>query len=183
MQAVIYIVDTLLWLLTLAFLLRLMFQLVRADFRDPMADAIVRITNWLVLPLRKVLPPIGKVDTATVVAVLLVACLRSFVLLALQGGHITDWPLFVRMTLIDLVRLVLNVYLFAMLLVCIDQLRVARRLRTRGPAPRTAMRTDLETSAKGYSTHWTDRFLSAVGVHHHRRSAGANTLNIGAVHA
>ena len=116
MQAVIYIVDTLLWLLTLAFLLRLMFQLVRADFRDPMADAIVRITNWLVSPLRKVLPPIGKVDTATVVAVLLVACLRSFVILALQGGQISDWLLFLRITLIDLVRLVLNVYLFAMLL-------------------------------------------------------------------
>jgi YggT family protein len=116
MQAVIYIVDTLLWLLTLAFLLRLMFQLVRADFRDPMADAIVRITNWLVMPLRKVLPPIKKVDTATVIAVLLVACLRSFAVIALSGGQITDVELFLRTTLIDLVRLVLNVYLFALLL-------------------------------------------------------------------
>jgi YggT family protein len=116
MQAIIYIVDTLLWLLALAFLLRLMFQLVRADFRDPMADAIVRMTNWLVMPLRKVLPPIKKVDTATVVAVLLVACLRSFVVIALSGGQITDVELFLRITLIDLVRLVLNVYLFALLL-------------------------------------------------------------------
>jgi hypothetical protein len=55
MEAIRYIVDTLLWLLTLAFLLRLLFQLVRADFRDPMADALVRVTNWLVLPLRRVL--------------------------------------------------------------------------------------------------------------------------------
>jgi YggT family protein len=106
----------LLWLLTLAFMLRLMFQLVRADFRDPMADAIVRITNWLVMPLRRVLPPIGKVDTATVVAVLLVACLRSFVVIALSGLQINDVQLFLRITLIDMVRLVLNIYLFAMLL-------------------------------------------------------------------
>jgi len=69
MEAIRYIVDMLLWLLLLAFVLRLMFQLVRADFRDPMADAIVRVTNWLILPLRKVLPPIGKIDTATVIAV------------------------------------------------------------------------------------------------------------------
>jgi YggT family protein len=116
MQAVIYIVDTLLWLLTLAFLLRLLFQLVRADFRDPMADAIVRITNWLILPLRKLLPPIGKVDTATVFAVLLIACLRSFVIIALSGQQIGDIELFLRITLVDLVRLVLNVYLFALLL-------------------------------------------------------------------
>jgi YggT family protein len=116
MEAIRYIVDTLLWLLTLAFMLRLMFQLVRADFRDPMADAIVRITNWLVMPLRRLLPPIRKVDTATVVAVLLMACLRSFVIIELSGLQITDVELFLRITLVDLVRLVLNIYLFAMLL-------------------------------------------------------------------
>jgi YggT family protein len=116
MEAIRYIVDTLLWLLTLAFMLRLMFQLVRADFRDPMADAIVRITNWLVMPLRRLLPSIRKVDTATVVAVLLMACLRSFVVIELSGLQITDVELFLRITLVDLVRLVLNIYLFAMLL-------------------------------------------------------------------
>ena len=67
MEAIRFIVDMLLWLLTLAFMLRFLFQLVRADFRDPMADAIVRVTNWLILPLRRVLPPVGKIDTATVV--------------------------------------------------------------------------------------------------------------------
>jgi YggT family protein len=116
MEAIRYIVDTLLWLLTLAFMLRLMFQLVRADFRDPMADAIVRITNWLVMPLRRILPPIRKIDTATVVAVLLMASLRSFVVIELSGLQITDVELFLRITLVDLVRLVLNIYLFAMLL-------------------------------------------------------------------
>ena len=116
MDAIKYIVDTLLWLLTLAFLLRFMFQLVRADFRDPMADAIVRITKWLVHPLRRVLPPIAKIDTATVVALLLVACLRTLVVMALSGLEISNLELFLRITLLDLVRLVLNVYLFAMLL-------------------------------------------------------------------
>ncbi len=116
MEAIRYIVDTLLWLLTLAFMLRLMFQLVRADFRDPMADAIVRITNWLVMPLRRLLPPIRKVDTATVVAVLLMACLRSFVVIRLSGLQITDVELFLRITLVELVRMILNIYLFAMLL-------------------------------------------------------------------
>ena len=84
MEALRYIVDTLLWLLTLAFVLRLLFQLVRADFRDPMADAIVRVTNWLILPLRRVLPPMGKVDTATVVAVLAVAAARTATAARLQ---------------------------------------------------------------------------------------------------
>lgn len=116
MDAIRYIVDTLLWLLTLAFLLRLLFQWVRANFRDPMADAIVRLTNWLILPLRRVLPPIGKIDTATVVAVLAVASLRTFAVLALAGEGVGDVLLFLRITLVDLAEMVLKIYLFAMLL-------------------------------------------------------------------
>ena len=115
MEAIRYIVDTLLWLLTLAFLLRLLFQWVRANFRDPMADAIVRMTNWLILPLRRVLPPIGKIDTATVVAVLAVTSLRTFAGLALAGAGV-DVILFLRITLVDLAEMVLKIYLFAMLL-------------------------------------------------------------------
>ena len=116
MDAIRYIVDTLLWPLTLAFLLRLLFQLVRANFRDPMADAIVRMTNWLILPLRRVLPPIGKLDTATVVAVLAVASIRSFAALSLAGAGVGDAGQFLRLTAVDLAELVLRVYLFALLL-------------------------------------------------------------------
>jgi YggT family protein len=116
MDAIRYIVDTLLWLLTLAFVLRLLFQWVRADFRDPMADAIVRVTNWLIMPLRKVLPPAGKVDTATVVAVIAVALLRTFVAIALGGGGFGNVVLLLQLTALDLAGLVLRIYLFALLL-------------------------------------------------------------------
>ena len=116
MDAIRYIVDTLLWLLTLAFVLRLLFQWVRADFRDPIADAIVRATNWLIMPLRRLLPPIGKVDTATVIAVVAVASVRTIAALGLAGEAIGDLALFLRITIVDLAGLVLLVYLFALLL-------------------------------------------------------------------
>jgi YggT family protein len=116
MEAIKYIVDTLLWLLTLAFVLRLLFQLARANFRDPMADAIVRVTNWLILPLRRLLPPIGKIDTATVVAVIVIASVRTGASLMLAGEGLSDVGLFLRITALDLAGLVLRIYLFAMLL-------------------------------------------------------------------
>ncbi|MFO1468008.1 MAG: YggT family protein [Steroidobacteraceae bacterium] len=115
MDAIRYVADILSWLLLLAFVLRLLFQLVRADFRDPLADAVVRITNWLILPLRRVLPPIRKVDTATVVAVLLIALGRTALLLLLQGYGSLPWLVGLRMTLVDLVALILKIYLFALL--------------------------------------------------------------------
>jgi YggT family protein len=116
MDAIRYIVDTLLWLLTLAFVLRLLFQWVRADFRDPMADAIVHITNWLIMPLRKVLPPIGKIDTATVIAVLAIASLRTLTDFLLIGVGVGDVEAFLLTTVLELARMVLRIYLFAMLL-------------------------------------------------------------------
>jgi YggT family protein len=116
LDAIRYIVDTLFWLLLLAFVLRFLFQLARADFRDPMADAIVRVTNWLILPLRRVLPPIGKIDTATAIAVLLVACARTAATFALSGYGFDDPLAFARVTAVELIGMVLKVYLFAMLL-------------------------------------------------------------------
>lgn len=116
MEAIRFIIDTLLWLLTLAFVLRLLFQLVRADFRDPMADAIVRVTNWLILPLRRVLPPLGKIDTATVLAVLLAAAARTSATLALAGIGVLDPLVFARVMAVDLADMILRVYLFAFLL-------------------------------------------------------------------
>jgi len=114
-EALIYIVDTLLWLLMLAFALRLLFQWVRADFRDPFADAVVRVTNWLILPLRRVLPPIRRIDTATVVALLAAATVHAAALLALGAGVI-DLPLLAVITLKSLVDMLLRIYLFALLL-------------------------------------------------------------------
>jgi YggT family protein len=118
MEAIRYIVDMLLWLLLLAFVLRFIFQLVRADFRDPMADAIVRVTNWLILPLRRILPPISKLDTATLVAVLLIASLYSVIMMLLNGITLGsgDLLVFLRLLLITLLGMILRIYLFALLL-------------------------------------------------------------------
>ena len=90
MSAIIYIVDTLLWLALFVVLVRLLLQWTRADFRNPLCQAVVRLTNPLILPLRRVLPPIGKIDTASVVAVLLVATVKIASLFALNDiGMVT----------------------------------------------------------------------------------------------
>jgi YggT family protein len=93
MNALLFIVQTLLSLTVFVFLLRLLLQWSRADFRNQIAQAVVRLTNPLILPLRRVLPPIGKIDTASVVAVILIATLEEVILDALTaGGFFGDWP-------------------------------------------------------------------------------------------
>jgi YggT family protein len=86
MDALIFVVDSVLTFAVYAFLLRVLLQLARADFRNPLAQAILTLTNWLVLPLRRLLPPIGRVDTASVVALLVVQLVAALILFRLQTG-------------------------------------------------------------------------------------------------
>jgi YggT family protein len=76
MNALIYIVTTLTSLYLGVLLLRPLMQVVRVNFRNPFAEAVVRLTNPLVMPLRRVLRPIGKVDTASVAAIVLFALFK-----------------------------------------------------------------------------------------------------------
>lgn len=86
MDALTFIVDSVLSLAVYAFLLRFLLPLVRADFRNPLSQAILSLTNWLVLPLRRILPPMGRVDSASLVALLAVQLGKTMIMFRLLAG-------------------------------------------------------------------------------------------------
>ena len=86
MRELSFLIDTVLSLVVGAFLLRLLFQLVRTDFRNPLVQAVVRITNPLVMPLRRVLPPVGRLDSASLVALLLAQLVRTALVMLVDFG-------------------------------------------------------------------------------------------------
>jgi YggT family protein len=83
-----FLVDSLLTFLVYAFLLRVLLQLARADFRNPLAQAVLALTNWLVMPLRRLLPPVGRFDTASFIALLAVQLTATLILFRLRTGVI-----------------------------------------------------------------------------------------------
>jgi YggT family protein len=115
MNAIIYVVDTLLSLALFVVLARLLLQWTRADFRNPLCQAIVRLTNPLILPLRRILPPIGKVDTASVVAVLIVATVDVAIISALRGGSFPTPFFWVQLVALEIARTLLWTYFYALL--------------------------------------------------------------------
>lgn len=116
MSALIFIVDTLLSLVLFVFLARLLLQWARADFRNPIAQAVVRLTNPVILPLRRILPPIRKIDTASVVAVVLVAIIKVAIIFALTGFGTPAIELWVRAVAVELAQALLRTYFYAILL-------------------------------------------------------------------
>ena len=65
--ALIFIITTLSQLYLLVMLLRFWMPWLRADFRNPIAQGILRLTSPLVIPVRRLVPPMGRLDTATVI--------------------------------------------------------------------------------------------------------------------
>jgi len=83
-QAVLFVLDALVGFLTLALLLRFYMQAFRVSFGNQIGAFIVQLTNWLVKPLRKVLPSVFGLDLATLLPAYL---LQIILLLALFAGR------------------------------------------------------------------------------------------------
>lgn len=110
MDAVYFLANSVLTFVVYAFLLRLLLQLARADFRNPLSQAIIALTSWLVVPLRRVLPPIGRLDTASVVALLLVQFVAIALLSKLHYGALLPFGAMAIWTLRELALGVILLY-------------------------------------------------------------------------
>jgi YggT family protein len=118
MESIRFIIGTLLQvLLVTVFLLRVLLPLARAETRNQLSQAVIRMTNPLVLPLRKVLPPIGKVDTASIVALIIVQA-AAVALMWLLGSYpwIFTPAQFASVVFLTLIRTIINFYIFALFL-------------------------------------------------------------------
>jgi YggT family protein len=115
-DALTFIFRTLLDLYVITFVLRLIMQWVRADFQNPLTQFVLRVTNPLVIPARRLIPPAGQLDTATLVVVLLLELLMTVVMinLACLGSAGIGQILFI--TVLRVVYLTSRIYLFIILI-------------------------------------------------------------------
>lgn len=110
-DALIYLVDSLLTIYLYLLILRFAMQLTRADFRNQIAHFVVVVTNPVIMPLRRVLPPLGKVDTASVLAIIAIAAANIALKSLIADGHVLDPFRFAWLLLYVLVYSFLTFYL------------------------------------------------------------------------
>ena len=66
-EAVVFLLETFLGLFALALLLRFYLQLLRAPVRNPLSTFLAALTNWLVVPARRVIPGLFRIDLSSLV--------------------------------------------------------------------------------------------------------------------
>ncbi len=84
-NAGVYLVDFVVGLYMLVVLLRLWFQLVRADFHNPVSQTIVMLTNPPLLWLRKLIPGLWGIDWAAVVLLFGLGLAKQYLVYAMLG--------------------------------------------------------------------------------------------------
>ena len=119
-QALLLIVNSVVGFFSILLIARFFMQMRRVPFNTPAAAFVLKLTNWLVLPLRKVIPPVLGRDSASLVGTYLLQIVALAVALFLQSRVMPLTPgetlvLLLVQGLLSVLRLC--VYLFIGLLI------------------------------------------------------------------
>ena len=86
-DAPIFLLETFSRLYLLILLLRFWLPVLRANFRNPVAQGVMRYTSPLVTPVRRYVPSVGRLDTATVLIAFLIQFAVLLLIVAISGGR------------------------------------------------------------------------------------------------
>lgn len=115
-QAAHFLLMTLFDLFLFLVLLRFLFQFLKIDFYNPFAQAIVKLTNPVLIPLRRFIPSIKGIDTASLVLLFFVCVLKLMVSSLLQYHQFPAPGGLIIWSVGEMILLTLNVFFWAIIL-------------------------------------------------------------------
>lgn len=115
-MAAVYVVQTLGSLYLLIVLLRFILQLVRADFYNPLSQFIVRATQPLLKPLRRVIPGFAGIDIASLVLAIIVQLVLLALIIILMGSPLPPVLQLLAWSLVGVTALFVKIFFFALII-------------------------------------------------------------------
>ncbi|MCG5073056.1 YggT family protein [Paraburkholderia tagetis] len=115
-----FLLNTIFTLFGAALLLRVWLQFVRVPPYNPVTHAIQQVTNWLVLPLRRVIPGLRGIDMAGVVAALIAAVAFVLLMVWLAGvDPLALLPTLLIVAVLTVVKWALNLLIWLTILMAL----------------------------------------------------------------
>ncbi|GAA6144703.1 YggT family protein [Thalassolituus maritimus] len=119
-QAGLLLVNAIGSIVLLIVMMRFLLQLVRADFYNPISQMIVKFTNPMLIPLRRVIPGLGGLDVASLVLAIGVQYLiLALILMLATGGANLPFIEMVGWAFVGILKLLFSIYFWGMLIVVI----------------------------------------------------------------
>jgi YggT family protein len=118
-QIAIYIISSLGSVFLSFVVLRFLLQLVRADYYNPISKAVVKLTNPLLVPLRKIVPGFFGIDFACLVLAIFVQAVVLQLIFLIAGNGLFNPLILLLWSLLGILGLVLTVYYFGIFIIMI----------------------------------------------------------------
>jgi YggT family protein len=109
------IFSTLTGIYLLAVLLRFLLQVAKADFYNPVSQAVVKMTDPMVRVLRAVIPGYKGIDFSTLVLAFAIEAAAICVLILLDGGSIPGLGFIITWAFVGVIFFIVNIYYYAIL--------------------------------------------------------------------
>ena len=110
-----FIFNTLGGLYLLAILLRFLLQIAKADFYNPVSQAVIRVTDPAVKLFRNFIPGYRGIDFSCLILALVVEAAAICVLILLYGGGIPGIRLVVTLAFFGIIYFIINIYYYAII--------------------------------------------------------------------
>ena len=114
-QVVVLLVNTLGHLVMLALLLRFLLQAARADFYNPVSQALVKVTAPVLNPLRRLIPAWRNFDIATLLLALVFGTLATILMLFAAGFVLPNIGILLSWAFLGMLSFVLKIYFWGLL--------------------------------------------------------------------
>ncbi len=127
LDALSFLIGTIFNLYAMLLALRFVMQLFRADYYNPLAQFVVKVTDPVIKPVRRIIPSIKGYDTSSLLLAFLVLLVKLVLLKALQTDYLfvagkapladrLSYGTLVFVAFVDVIHLLFNVFIYAMII-------------------------------------------------------------------
>lgn len=113
-SALLYLINTVFDLYLIVLSVRLILAWERANAANPIIQFVLTVTNPIVGSLRRVIPSKGKLELATLLAIILLEILK-FLIISMLFANILRFDLLLLLSLLATIKLILNTFFFSIL--------------------------------------------------------------------
>ncbi len=118
-QILEFLVDSISGFLVFLLLARFHFQWLRVTFRNQLGEFVIALTNWIVMPARRIVPAVAGFDLPTFLVALIVQAATLFLVYLLRGSDpsllAAGAPVLFGLALLDLLRFSVYILIFALI--------------------------------------------------------------------
>lgn len=115
-QAALFLVQAIFDVYIYIVLLRLMLQTIHMDYFNPLAQFSIRLTQWIVRPLQKIIPEFKRIDLAILALLLMLEMIKITALIGISAHTFPDFLGLVMLSAVNLANKLLNFYFYAIIM-------------------------------------------------------------------